>query len=236
MQRSASPPGLRAVPLFAPLDAQVLSVLEGVGETRLFPKGCIIDDRRGEDLIVLLSGAVAQTVEDPGRTATISTAEAVKALNLACVMAKAHCDLRWRALDSCLVFIVPGKAFRDAVAADAGLATRAYVELAGAYQHLLSSAADQRLMSAQNRLVGYLLSLIPERTGRARARLPYEKGLLASLLGMTPENLSRAFARLSLHGVSVRGAAVSVEEVGYLRDLHLAERGPRRSGRATRPS
>lgn len=231
MQRSSSSQGLRAVPLFAPLDAEVLSALEAPSETRLYPKGCIVDARSGEDLVILLSGAVAQSVESAGRVAIISTVEAVRTLNLACVMAKAHCDLRWRTLEASLVLTLPGKAFRDAVAADAGLATRAYVELAAAYQNLLSSAADQRLLSAQNRLVGYLLSLIPERSGRGRVRLPFEKGLLASLLGMTPENLSRAFARLSQHGVSVRGSAVSVEEVADLRALHLAERGHRRGMR-----
>ncbi|MDG2521825.1 helix-turn-helix domain-containing protein [Caulobacter segnis] len=226
-------PWLRAVPMFAPLDAEVLAALEAAGETRTFGKNHLVDIHCEDDLIVLLSGAVALSVAEAGRQAVLSTISGASALNLACAMTKARCEVRWRTLGPCAVFILPGHLFREALAADAGFAARAYEALAVAYHQLLSTAADQRLRSAQGRVVSYLLSLIPASSGGARVRLPYEKGLVASLLGMTPENLSRALGRLTSHGVSIRGASVIVEEVARLQTLQDAETGPRRGMRAS---
>jgi CRP/FNR family transcriptional regulator, transcriptional activator FtrB len=226
-------PWLRSVPMFAPLDAEVISALEAAGETRTFAKNHLVDMRDHDDLIVLLSGAVALSVSEAGRQAILSTVSGPSPLNLACAMTRARCEVRWRTLGPCTVFVLPGQVFRDTLAADACFVARAYEALAVAYHQLLSTAADQRLRSAQGRVVSYLLSLIPASSGVARVRLPYEKGLVASLLGMTPENLSRALGRLTLHGVSIRGASVIVEDVARLRALQDAETGPRRGMRAS---
>ncbi|WP_324255530.1 helix-turn-helix domain-containing protein [Xanthobacter autotrophicus] len=45
-----------------------------------------------------------------------------------------------------------------------------------------------------------------------RIILPFEKRVLSSLLGMTPENLSRAFAVLKTHGVTSRGAVITLAD------------------------
>jgi CRP/FNR family transcriptional activator FtrB len=204
-----------AVPLFSPMAPEALLALARAGEARLFAKGQelgIPSDR----LIVLLSGAVALSVRDADRAAILSTVRAPRALNLACVIARAGCKIRWRALEDCAVIVLPGKAFLAAMATDPALATRAYGELAVSHQQVLTGAAEQRLLSAQRRVAGYLLSLAQEPNGRALVRLPYEKHLLASLLGMTPENFSRALGRLSDHGVVVMGTDVRIDQVERL--------------------
>lgn len=208
---------LSAVPLFSPMDARALSALGAAGEVRAVAKGREIDVHEDDHLIVLLSGAVALSVRDVERVAILSTVRAPQSLNLACVMAQAGCHIRWRALEDSTVLLLPAGRFRDALACDPGLAGRAYGELAIAHQQLLSGAAEQRLHTTQRRLAGYLLSLVPRRSGRARVQLPYEKHLLASLLGMTPENFSRALGRLSDCGVSVRGADIDIDRVERLR-------------------
>ena len=208
---------LSAVPLFSPMDAKALSALDAAGETRAFAKGREIDVYEDDRLIVLLSGAVALSVREADRVAILSTVRGPQSLNLACVMARAGCQIRWRALEDSTVLLLPAVLFREAVSRDPGLAARAYAELAVAHQQLLSGAAEQRLQSTQRRLAGYLLSLVPRRSGRARVQLPYEKHLLASLLGMTPENFSRALGRLSDYGVSVQGPDVDIDRVERLR-------------------
>ncbi len=208
---------LSVAPLFAAMAPAELALLGAGGEVRLIAKGEEVEAAGEDALLVLLSGAIALSVQEGDRAAILSTVGVPQALNLACVVARASCQVRWRALEACAVFILPGGIFRAALARDADLATRAYGELAIAYQQLLTSAAGQRLQTAQRRLASYLLSLAAGLKGAAVVQLPYEKHLLASLLGMTPENFSRALGRLSDYGVSVRGADVSIGKVERLR-------------------
>ncbi|MDI1363417.1 MAG: helix-turn-helix domain-containing protein [bacterium] len=208
---------LRQVALFSPMCPAVRRAMAAAGEVLAVAKGHVVDVRGQDALIVLLSGAVALSVQETDRQAILSTVRRPQALNLACVMARAGCPIRWRALEATSVLILPGAIFRSALADDASLAARAFGELAEAYQQLLSGAAGQRLQTAQRRVADYLLSLVSARRGKAMVQLPYEKHLLASLLGMTPENFSRALGRLSEHGVSVRGADIDITKVERLR-------------------
>jgi CRP/FNR family transcriptional activator FtrB len=217
MTQDAALDRLSAVPLFSPMDRKALVALVAASETRLFAKGMELDVQSEDHLMILLAGSVALSVREADRTAIFSTSRTPGALNLACVMARAGCQIRWRALEDATVLVVPTRAFHDALAKDPGLAARAYRELAIAHQRLLSGAAGQRLQSAQRRVVDYLLSLTPTGRGEALVRLPYEKHLLASLLGMTPENFSRTLGRLAEQGVSVLGPDVRIDQIERLR-------------------
>jgi CRP/FNR family transcriptional activator FtrB len=213
---------LREVALFSPVDPIARRAMAAAGERLVVAKGQVVDVQGQDALIVLLSGAVALSVQDTDRQAILSTFRGPQALNLACVMAQAGCPIRWRALETTSVLILPGTIFRSALADDPSLAARAFGELAKAYQQILSGAAGQRLQTAQRRVADYLLSLVSTRRGKARVQLPYEKHLLASLLGMTPENFSRALARLHDYGVSVRGADIDITKVERLRAAVVA--------------
>lgn len=208
---------LSALPLFAPMDRKALSALVAGSQTRLFIKGRELDIQGEDHLMVLLAGSVALSVREADRAAVLSTARTPGALNLACVMARASCNICWRALEEVTVLVIRGTVFQEALAKDPGLAARAYRELAVVHQQLLSGAAGQRLQSAQRRVVDYLLSLTSTGRGEALVHLPHEKHLLASLLGMTPENFSRTLGRLAGQGVLVQGGDIRMDRVERLR-------------------
>ena len=72
---------------------------------------------------------------------------------------------------------------------------------------------------APKRLAAWLVRLCGGREGPVEIRLPYEKSLIAARLGMTPESLSRAFSKLRRHGVTTRGAVVTIRDCKALRAL-----------------
>lgn len=217
MTQDADKIRLSMAPLFSPMDPATLLDLERASHTRRFDRGEALEFEGQDFLIVLLSGVVALGVREADRGAMLLAFRAPSTLNLACVMARSACEIRWRALQGGAAIILPGQVFRDALARDPALAVRAFGELAIAHQQLLTAAASQRLRSAQTRVGDYLLSLTPEPEGAVVVRLPYGKHLLASLLGMTPENFSRAMGRLCVHGVTMRGGDVRIDRVERLR-------------------
>ena len=88
--------------------------------------------------------------------------------------------------------------------------------------HLLSSLdciANDRLLTAQQRLAHYLLDQCPDDSQSASIRLPFQKSLLAGKLGLAPEALSRAFSTLRSAGVTVRGRVIEVADVNALKRL-----------------
>jgi CRP/FNR family transcriptional regulator, dissimilatory nitrate respiration regulator len=79
--------------------------------------------------------------------------------------------------------------------------------------------ANDRLLTAPQRVAHYILSRCPVDGGPATIRLPYQKSLLAGMLGLAPEALSRAFSSLRRFDVTVHGRTIQVADVQVLREL-----------------
>ena len=76
------------------------------------------------------------------------------------------------------------------------------------------------LRSGQDRIIGYLLAELPEKTesGPAEVRLTPGKSVLASRLNMTPEHFSRILHDLAASGlIEVNGRSIRVPDLQRLR-------------------
>ncbi|OHV77177.1 Crp/Fnr family transcriptional regulator [Rhizobium sp. LCM 4573] len=78
--------------------------------------------------------------------------------------------------------------------------------------------AQDRLLTAPQRVANYLLSQCPNGSTSFCFRLPFQKSVLAGKLGLAPEALSRAFSALRESGVSVKGRMIEIH------DRHALER------------
>ena len=83
----------------------------------------------------------------------------------------------------------------------------------------MECVADDRLHTAPQRVVNFILQNCPDDSNSARFRLPFQKSLLAGKLGLAPEALSRAFSALKSAGVSVHGRVIEIEDVAALRNF-----------------
>ncbi|MDX2387447.1 cyclic nucleotide-binding domain-containing protein [Sinorhizobium medicae] len=79
--------------------------------------------------------------------------------------------------------------------------------------------AQDRLLTATQRVASYILSHCPNGTNTSFSfRLPFQKNILAGKLGVAPEALSRAFSTLRQSGVIVKGRMIEIH------DRHALER------------
>ncbi|AFL52429.1 CRP-like cAMP-binding protein [Sinorhizobium fredii] len=78
--------------------------------------------------------------------------------------------------------------------------------------------AQDRLLTAPQRVASYILSHCPNGSTSFSFRLPFQKSVLAGKLGLAPEALSRAFSALRQSGVRVKGRMIEIH------DRHALER------------
>ncbi|ASY64003.1 transcriptional regulator, Crp/Fnr family [Sinorhizobium sojae CCBAU 05684] len=72
--------------------------------------------------------------------------------------------------------------------------------------------ADDRLLTAPQRVANYILSHCPNGSETFSFRLPFQKTVLAGKLGLAPEALSRAFSMLRQSGVIVKGRVIEIRD------------------------
>ncbi len=73
--------------------------------------------------------------------------------------------------------------------------------------------AQDRLLTATQRVASYILSHCPNGTATSFSfRLPFQKSVLAGKLGLAPEALSRAFSTLRRSGVIVKGRIIEIHD------------------------
>lgn len=116
----------------------------------------------------------------------------------------AHYACYAEALRASEVLMIPVRAYRDLLAERPQYATAVLQHFAG---RAVSRFYDLEIMTVQNardRLVRYLIDLLPDAKPQGRAReveLPLPKCLVASRLAMQPETLSRMLAELKSRGL-----------------------------------
>jgi len=106
--------------------------------------------------------------------------------------------------------------FRAAVQREPALAEAVIASLAGQFRRLVRQIKNLKLRSSTERVGCYILALSARQGTPDRAKLPYEKNLIASELGITRESFSRALSMLQKQGISVRGEMILIRNAAQL--------------------
>ncbi|AAK23391.1 transcriptional activator FtrB [Caulobacter vibrioides] len=212
---------IRALPLFEAVNDGAFDRLMRGAFLQRFPRGSQLTTQGQPDnfLFVLLEGAIELEGSSSDRESTLALLWPSASLCLASIVLDGPSLMTARTTKGSLILMVPGDAFRQALEEDAGLGRAVAEELAGCFSGAVRSLKNNKLRTARERLVSYLLAQHQRQGGGAVVKLPCRKRVLASLLGMTPENLSRAFASLGPHGVEIDGSTVTLREPEGLAQL-----------------
>jgi CRP/FNR family transcriptional activator FtrB len=211
-------------PVFQSLPADDLEVLlagavvqDLPAETILFSQG-----EKPDFLHILIDGRVGLIgVGMDDKQVVVEFMEPGESFILAAVLTDAPYLMAARTIQRSRVLLIPAKALREHVSANAKLAVGMLASLSRHYRMMVRQIKDLKLNSATERLGCYLLALGEQRgagtDGPVTVTLPVEKALLATRLGTTPENLSRAFANLRPAGVRTSGCTVTITDMAQLR-------------------
>ena len=217
---------VRALPMFAGLDAHSYAAITGSAFLQRFPANTqlLLEGDPVDFLYVLLDGQVELSGTWNDKETVLTVLRPVSTFILAAVVLDAEALMGARVLVPSDILMIPGDAIRARMTEDAAFSLAVARELSGCYRGLVRTIKNQKLRSGVERLANYLLQLHARAEGADLVQLPHEKRILASLLGMAPENLSRAFQTLKPYGVEVNGAEVRLSLVADLRRLAKPDR------------
>lgn len=123
------------------------------------------------------------------------------------------------AAEASIVARIDGAKLRQLAAADADVAQAFIEHLCHRGKMTEDLLAQDRLLTAPQRVASYLLGHCPNGTTTSFSfRLPFQKSVLAGKLGLAPEALSRAFSTLRQSGFTVKGRMIEIH------DRHALER------------
>ncbi|MDW9701652.1 cyclic nucleotide-binding domain-containing protein [Sinorhizobium meliloti] len=123
------------------------------------------------------------------------------------------------AAEASIVARIDGAKLRQLAAADGDVAQAFIEHLCHRGKMTEDLLAQDRLLTAPQRVASYLLGHCPNGTATSFSfRLPFQKSVLAGKLGLAPEALSRAFSTLRQSGVTVKGRMIDIH------DRHALER------------
>jgi CRP/FNR family transcriptional activator FtrB len=205
---------LSQVPAFAEVEERILARLAASATVQTAPTGTVLF-RRGERpgwFYILVDGQVALTADaSDGNSTVIEVLRPTELFSFGAMLLDAPFLMSARAIEPSRVICLPVAEMRALIAAEPTLANAMLSALARQYREFIRQIADLKLRSAAQRLGCYLLSRCPSQNAPSQVKLGFDKRLLAGRLGTTPEHLSRAFATLREHGVTTRGALVSID-------------------------
>lgn len=212
---------VKGLSLFADAAPDTFRVATAGAHLQRFPASTLLllEGDPVDFLYVLLDGQVELHGTWNDRETILAILRPVSTFILAAVVLDASALMSARTVDRCEILMIPGDAIRTAMQLDPRFAVAVSRDLAGGYRGLVRTIKNHKLRNSVERLANYLLALRAADNSGSCAVLHHEKRILASLLGMTPENLSRAFSALQAHGVTVRGARVSMSNIGALECL-----------------
>jgi CRP/FNR family transcriptional regulator, transcriptional activator FtrB len=212
---------LKAIPAFADIDTALLGRLVGDGIIDEVPADRVLFEQgtKPEFLFVLLRGMVALTSRKGESSTTVDILKPVSQFQLATVLLDAPYLLTAQTLQPSRLLRMRAGRVRRIIESEPSLAMAAARFMSTQYRNVVGEVLDLKLHSVTQRLAGYLLALLEDEPARTEIRLPFGKRHLASLLGASPEHLSRAFAALRAHGVTTRGARVTVADPAVLTSL-----------------
>ena len=210
--RTEDHPEIRALPLFADVEAANFDRLMRGGYVQNFPpRVTLIEEGDPADFLhVLVSGSVELTAAWNRRETSLAIIRPVSAFILAATIRDAPYLMSAQTLEKSRIVLLPSEDVRDVFESDGGFARAVVSELAFAYRSVVKTTKDLKLRTGMERLANFLLRIHEQEGGPPTFELDMEKRRLASLLGMTPENLSRAIRSLKPYGVTFDNASVRI--------------------------
>ena len=171
------------------------------------------------ELNILLSGyAVTVQSQPDGKVALLDVVEPVNPVGLAEAILGNRSSFGARTVTSARIIAIAAAELRTLLRRVPVLQAALFSHTLAEVQDLSAQNARLKLLSAAQRLAGYLHSQITEPdVSPARFVLPFEKRWLAAKLGCSKENLSRAFLTLRSIGVTTQDAVVIVRSAPELR-------------------
>ena len=202
-----------------------LRLFRGVGKETLLrfrekaiaetlPRSSIIirEGDRPAYLTIIRQGTIELYASGPDSRTTIALLGGGDCFILAAVLQNAPALMSARTVGMAELVHVPAGLIRRLLRSDKKFLFNVAMELASEFRGMVRHLRDQKLRSADQRLVAYLLRLSAEQASPHEVVLPLPKQLIASLLGIRSESLSRAFSDLQAHGVCVVGERVTIAD------------------------
>jgi CRP-like cAMP-binding protein len=166
-----------------------------------------------DDVIVVLSGLVRLfRLGKDGREADIAVSQKGEMIGVNAMFLDRRATANAQAAEPSIVARLEGGKLRQLAAEDSGVA-QALLELVCHHGKLTEDClAEDRLLTAPQRVANYILSHCPIGSESFSFRLPFQKNVLAGKLGLAPEALSRAFSTLRRSGVIVKGRMIEIRD------------------------
>lgn len=204
--------------LFHDADRETLLRVKDKAVLKTVPGDTIIvaeGDRPGH-LHIVREGLIELYACSSKNRTTIALLKPGDCFILSAIVHRAVALMSARSLGSSELLQVPAGLFRKALQSDRKLLLNVSMELGSEFRGLVRHLRDQKLRSADQRLVAYLVRLGIEQGNDHEVVLPLRKHLIASYLGIRSESLSRAFSDLQSLGVSVNGEHVRIADPAAL--------------------
>ncbi|MCA1370428.1 Crp/Fnr family transcriptional regulator [Bradyrhizobium sp. BRP14] len=116
------------------------------------------------------------------------------------------------AAEASIILRLDSRKLRQLAAADPEVAQAIIEHLCHRGKMTEDLLAEDRLLTAPQRVASYILSHCPNSSTSFSFRLPFQKNVLAGKLGLAPEALSRAFSTLRQSGVTVKGRMIEIRD------------------------
>ena len=211
---------LAKVPLFAGLTSEALTAIAAQSRVSRIPRNTTLFSQgdAAKVLYVLMEGQVAlmAAVEGGGDETMLEILNSGESFIAAALLTGKPYLMSAVTLTPARIMEIPRESLLASIRGNPDLALAMLASLSRHFRLLIQEVKDLKLKSASQRLALYLMGLTPRRRGTVSLRLPHNKSLIAARVGVRPETLSRAFAQLKVHGVSVKGHAVVIADLGQL--------------------
>lgn len=211
---------VRNLPLFQHLSEPALTTMLATATTQSVSRGTnlFIQGDAADRFFILLEGWVKlYRLNRDGAEAVVMMVNAGESFAEAAMFAQSTFPVCAQAVTDLRLLSITAQAFVRCVQDDVGTAFAMLGSLSLRLRTLVQQIEQLHVKTAPQRVGSFLLNYCPPGQGNTSFMLPLEKSLVARRLGIQPETFSRALAKLRPMGVEVRGATVSVSDIGALR-------------------
>lgn len=165
---------------------------------------------------IVLSGSAHLYGRSGGREVLVEVVSAPDLVIPAAVATGAAYLMQARVSEPSRFLSIPAGIWLAAARRDPALALELVGSLARQFRRMVRQVKNLKLRTSIERVGCYILALSARQGTPSLARLPYEKGLIASELGITRESFSRALSALQRHGITVRGDTILIDDAARL--------------------
>ena len=214
---------LRSLPLFSALDEAALERL-AAGMTAIDARKGTVLLRRGDPCVgfhVIVFGHIKVSLQtSKGAEKVVDLLGRGQSFGESAMFLDRPYRVMAEAIADSKILHLPRATVASEIVRNAMFAHSVIVNLSERLNHLIGHIEGYTLHSGTQRVIGFLLSQLPERTQVATSTItfPAQKGVIASQLNLTQEHFSRILHDLTAHGmIEVRGRAVHILDVAELR-------------------